>query len=97
MKQKHLPPIADKDLLVKNCSVWAEEGHWVESVRTERVLKTHMVGLTLLLGVGVVATKDETVAGEGGLLNSCQDRIVQSWLSWDGVPQPVQRITSLVF
>ena len=83
--------------MVKNCSVGAEEGHRVESVRTERVLKTHMVGLTLLLGVGVVASEGEAVAGEGGLLDTGKDRIVHPRLSWDGVPQPVQRITSLLF
>ena len=65
-----LPPIADKDFLVENCSVGAEEGDRVEGVGTERVLKTHMVGLTLLLRVGIVASKGEAVAGEGGLLDT---------------------------
>ena len=90
--ENNSPPVAHKDFLIENCSIRAEEGHGVEGVWTERVLETHMVCLTLLLRVCIVTSEGEAIAGEGGLLNTCQDGIVHSWLSWDGVSQPIQRI-----
>ena len=54
-----------------------------------------MISLALLLGVRIVAAEHEAVAGEGGLLDAGQDRVVHTRLPGDGVPQPVQRVITL--
>ena len=89
------PPVADEDLLAEDGAVGAEEGHGVQGVRGHRVPEAHVISLALLLGVRVVAAEHEAVAGEGGLLDAGQDRVVHTRLPWDRVPQPVQRVITL--
>ena len=48
-------------------------------------LQADAVLLALSVRVSVVASEDETVTGEGGLLGSGVNRIVNPRLSWDGV------------
>ena len=59
-------------------------------------LQTDAVLLALSLGVGVVTSKYEAVAGEGGLRHRGHDGVVHPRLPWDGVLQPVDGIVSLV-
>ena len=39
LDNNHSPPLADKDLLVENCSVGAKERDWVECFRVLRLLE----------------------------------------------------------
>ena len=82
----HLPPVTHKYLLVKHGSVGTHKGDGVETVRGDGVPQTDVIHLALLLGVSVVTTEGEPVTGEGGVLGSRVNRIVNPGLSWDGVP-----------
>ena len=59
-------------------------------------LQADAVLLALSLRVGVVASEDETVAGEGGFLDCSHDGIVNSGLSWYRVLQPFDRIIAFI-
>lgn len=59
-----LPPIAVEKLLVEDCSVGAEEGDWVHVVGVDGVGEAHVVTLAVHLGVGVVASENESVTRE---------------------------------
>jgi hypothetical protein len=40
----YLPPVAGEDLLIEDCSIGAEEGHWIQGLRTAHITiscKTH--------------------------------------------------------
>merc|ERR1719350_674997 len=89
------PPVADEDLLTEDGAVGAEEGHGVEAVRSHGVPEAHVIRLTLLLGVSIVAAKHQPIAGEACLLDTGQHWVVHTWFPGDGVPQPVQRIITL--
>ena len=56
-----------------------------------------MIHLALLLRVSVVTTEGEAVTGEGGVLGSGVNRIVNPGLSRDGVSEPVQGVASFMF
>jgi len=79
------PPVTHKYLLVKHGSVRTHEGDGIERVRADWVPQTDVIHLTLLLRVSVVATEGEAVTGEGGVLGSGVNGIVNPGLSWDGV------------
>ena len=61
---RHLPPVADEDLLVEDGSVRADEGGGIEAVLAQRVAQTHVVGLTLGLWISVVTSEDKAGAGK---------------------------------
>ena len=82
----HLPPVTHKYLLVKHGSIGTHKGDRVESVRSDGISQTDVIHLALLLRVSVVTTEGEPVTGEGGVLGSGVNRIVNPGLSWDGVP-----------
>ena len=91
------PPVTDKYLLVEHRPVGTDEGDGVEGVRTDGVPQTDVIHLTLLLRVSVVTTEGEAVTGEGCVLGSRVDGIVNPGLSWDGVSEPVQGVASFMF
>ena len=59
-------------------------------------LQTDAVLLALGLGVGVVTSEDEAVAGEGGLRHARHDGVVHAGLPRDGVLQPVDGVVAFV-
>ena len=66
-------------------------------MRVEKTdLEADAVLLTLSVGVGVVASEDETVASEGGLLDGGHDGVVHPRLPGDGVLQPVDGVVALI-
>ena len=50
------PPVTDKYLLVKYCSIRTEERHRIESILVKRVTQTDMVCLAVLLRVSIVTS-----------------------------------------
>ena len=58
-------------------------------------LQADAVLLALSVRVSVVASEDETVAGEGSLLDCSHDGIVNTGLSWYRVLQPLDGVVSL--
>jgi len=91
------PPVAGEYLLAEDGSVGAEEGDGVQAGRVDGVLEADVVGLAFHLGVRVVTSKDEPVAGEAGLLHGGVDGVVGQGLSRYSVPEPVERVVSLLF
>ena len=61
---RHLPPVADEDLLVEDGPVRTDEGGGVEAALVQRITQTHVVSLTLGLWISVVASEDEAGTGE---------------------------------
>ena len=59
-------------------------------------LQADAVLLTLSLGVRIVTAENETVAGEGGLLDGCHDGVVHSWLPWYRVLQPFDGVIAFI-
>ena len=45
----------------------------------------------------ILTPEDFVVAGEGCLLDSAEDGVVDAWFARDRVPQPLQRIVSWFF
>ena len=59
-------------------------------------LQADAVLLTLSLRVRIVTAENETVAGEGGLLDGCHDGVVHSWLPWYRVLQPFDGVIAFI-
>ena len=59
-------------------------------------LQADAVLLTLSLGVRIVTAENETVTGEGGLLDGCHDGVVHSWLPWYRVLQPFDGVIAFI-
>ena len=59
-------------------------------------LQTDAVLLALGLGVGVVSSEDEAVAGEGGLRHARHDGVVHARLPGDGVLEPVDGVVAFL-
>ena len=59
-------------------------------------LQADAVLLTRSVGVRVVTAEDETVAGEGGLLDGRHDGVVHSGLAWYRVLQPVDGVIAFI-
>jgi hypothetical protein len=83
--------------LFEDCSIRTEELYRVELGGFLLVPEADSVLLAGGLRVGVVSTKGESRAGEGGLLYGGKDGIVRPGLSGDGILQPVQGVVTLPF
>ena len=59
-------------------------------------LQADAVLLALGLGVGVVTSEYEAVAGEGGVQNARHDGVVHAGLPGDGVLQPVDGVVAFI-